>query len=101
MARALLHKRKRDRHLRETLGEAYALLQEPVYTLPIVLHVLHREGETVGGETNIAKNYLEKMIEELNEYFSATQPNRIILPQFESVDGRGYRGSFCLGASGS
>ena len=86
MARALLHKRIRDRHLRETLGEAYALLQEPVYTLPIVLHVLHRGGEAVGGETNIAKNYLENMIVELNAYFSATHPNRIVPPEFESVD---------------
>ena len=87
MARALLHKQTRERHLRETLGEAYDLLQEPVYTLPIVLHVLHREGEAIGGETNIAKNYLEKMIEELNAYFSATHPNRIVPPEFENVDG--------------
>ena len=87
MARALLHKRTRDKHLRETLGEAYELLQEPVYTLPIVLHVLHRGGEAVGGETNIEKNYLEKMIVELNEDFSATQPDRLILPEFQSVDG--------------
>ena len=86
MERALLHKQNRDRYLYETLGEAYELLQDPVYTVPVVVHVLHRRNESVGGETNVGKGFLENMIVELNEYFSATQPDRIIPPQFESVD---------------
>ena len=86
MASALLHKQTRERHLRETLGEAYDLLQEPEYTIPVVVHVLHRRTEAVGGETNVGKGFIENMIVELNEYFSATQPNRIIPPQYESVD---------------
>ena len=86
MASALLHKQIREKHLRETLGEAYDLLQEPEYTVPVVIHVLHRRTEAVGGETNVGKRFIDNMIVELNEYFSATQPNRIIPPQYESVD---------------
>ena len=87
MNRAVLAKRKRDKRLRDRLGLAYDISQEPVYTLPIVVHVLHRDGERVGGQTNISKVYLEKMIEELNEHFSATHPRRIISPEFQDVDG--------------
>ena len=86
MSRALLHKQTRERHLRETLGEAYDLLQETEYTVPVVVHVLHRRTESIGSETNVGKEFLEIMIKELNEYFSATQPSRIIPPEFESVD---------------
>ena len=87
MNRALLHKQTRDNHLRETLGLAYDLLQDPVYTVPIVVHVLHRPDEAIGSETNVGKSFIENMIVELNEYYSATHPDRIIPPEFQSVDG--------------
>ena len=87
MNRAVLAKRKRDKRFRDRLGPAYDISQEPVYTLPIVVHVLHREGDAVGKDTNVAKEYLEKMIEELNAYFSATQPDRVVPPEFQGVDG--------------
>ena len=87
MERALLHKQKRETHLRETLGAAYDLLQDPVYTLPIVVHVLHRPDEAIGSETNVGKNFIDNMIKELNEYFSATHPNRVIPPEYQDVDG--------------
>ena len=87
MERALLHKQKRETHLRSSLGEAYELLQDPVYTLPIVVHVLHRPFEAIGGETNVEKRFIDNMIAELNAYFSATQPNRVIPPEYQDVDG--------------
>ena len=87
MSRALLHKQTRERHLRETLGAEYDLLQDPVYTLPMVVHVLHRRGEAIGGETNLEKKFIDIMIEELNAYLSGSHPNRIIPPEFQSVDG--------------
>jgi hypothetical protein len=47
----------------------------PVYTIPVVVHVLHRNTETVGQGLNITYAQIQSQINKLNMSFSAQIPN--------------------------
>ena len=100
ISRHIEEKRSRVQRERKKYGAAYREAEEPVYRLPVVVHVLHFKDEPLGTNTNIGKVYLEGMLSYVNQYFSATLPadKRVIDPIFKDVDSgdTGIRFAFAL-----
>jgi hypothetical protein len=57
-----------------------------IYTIPIIVHVMHLEGEPIGEGTNISQEQINSQIERLNRDFRRTNANKEDThPDFKSV----------------
>ena len=67
-----------QRYLQESLqlhDNDYGLPEDGVYTIPVVIHVIHPAGETYGSGTNISYAQIRSQLEALNAAFSRSYPN--------------------------
>ena len=76
---------KKLERLQRTLRTQGTTQNEPILTIPVVVHVIHR-GEPIGQETNIPFEQIESQIITLNEDFRRLNPDRNeTLPVFQDV----------------
>ena len=63
-----------------------ARAEAEIYTIPIIVHVMHLEGEPIGEGTNISQEQINSQIERLNRDFRRTNANKVDThPDFQSV----------------
>lgn len=71
-------------------NEPYCSLEEPTYTIPVVVHVLHSSADGLGYSTNVSDGIILNLIKNLNDgyrnrgYFSGSSSNKN--PAVQSVD---------------
>ena len=76
---------KEQEALKRSLRTQSTAQTEPVLTIPVVVHVIHR-GEPVGQESNIPFEQIEDQLRTLNEDFRRLNPDRDeTLPIFQDV----------------
>jgi hypothetical protein len=76
---------KKQQELERSLRTLGFQQEEPVLTIPVVVHVIHR-GEAVGEGSNIPYEQIEDQIRILNEDFRRLNPDRAeTLPIFQAV----------------
>jgi hypothetical protein len=59
---------------RRSLTQQRQSLKPPVYTIPVVIHIVYRPGELVGEGNNLSMDRIQDQIDRLNEDFRKANP---------------------------